>query len=448
VEWQIGKDWDSGRTEMKKIITTHKNTDFDALASLVAGSLIYPDALPVLPRQTNPNVKTFLSIHKDIFEFPRVDQVDLSAVRRLIVVDTNAWRRLDRMDALKKTPDLEIELWDHHPENCDLCPVVSRRETTGANITQMIRVLQERRTLITPIQATLFLAGLYEDTGNLTFPSSCPEDAYAAGYLLDRKADLAMVNRFLSPAYGQKQKEVLFELLRTARRRKINGHRIGIGKMALRGHVEGLAMVIRMYMDIANVDAAFGLFETEGQGKIIVIGRSGVEGLDVGSIMHCLGGGGHPAAGSAVLQEVNLDAIETMITELIQGNQQASVQVGDLMSFPVITADTHTPMSEVAGLLRGNGCTGLPVMENGRLAGIVSRRDFKKLRKQEQFEAPVKAFMSTRVQVIGPGDSPLTAARMMIKHDIGRLPVVQDEQMIGIITRSDCMRYFYDLLPD
>jgi tRNA nucleotidyltransferase (CCA-adding enzyme) len=114
----------------------------------------------------------------------------------------------------------------------------------------------------------------------------------------------------------------------------------------------------------------------------------------------------------------------------------------------VITADTHTPMSEVAGLLRGNGCTGLPVMENGRLAGIVSRRDFKKLRKQEQFEAPVKAFMSTRVQVIGPGDSPLAAARMMIKHDIGRLPVVQDEQMIGIITRSDCMRYFYDLLPD
>jgi tRNA nucleotidyltransferase (CCA-adding enzyme) len=36
----------------------------------------------------------------------------------------------------------------------------------------------------------------------------------------------------------------------------------------------------------------------------------------------------------------------------------------------------------------------------------------------------------------------------MIKHDVGRLPVVQDGKMIGIVTRSDCMRYFYDLLPD
>jgi tRNA nucleotidyltransferase (CCA-adding enzyme) len=433
---------------MKKIITTHKNTDFDALASLVAGSLIYPDAVPVLPRQTNPNVKTFLSIHKDIFEFPRADQVDLSAVQQLIVVDTNAWRRLDRMDALKKRPDLTVELWDHHPEEGDLCPEVSRRETTGANITQMIRTLKERRTLITPIHATLFLAGLYEDTGNLTFASSCPEDAYAAGYLLDRKADLAMVNRFLSPAYGQKQKEVLFAMLRTARRRKINGHRIGFGKMTLQGHVEGLAMVVRMYMDIANVDAAFGMFGAQGQGKCIVIGRSIVEGLDIGSIMRCLGGGGHPAAGSAVLQEVNPDAVETMITDLIQGNQQSSVQVGDLMSFPVISVETHTPMSEVAELLRGKGCTGLPVLDNDQLAGIVSRRDFKRLHKQEQLDAPAKAFMSTAVQVIGPGESPLAAARMMIKHDIGRLPVVQGGRMIGIITRSDCMRYFYDLLPD
>jgi CBS domain-containing protein len=36
----------------------------------------------------------------------------------------------------------------------------------------------------------------------------------------------------------------------------------------------------------------------------------------------------------------------------------------------------------------------------------------------------------------------------MVQHDIGRLPVVADGQLIGIISRSDVMRYFYDLLPD
>ena len=433
---------------MKQVITTHKNSDFDALASLVAASLLYPEALPVLPRQVNPNVKAFLSIHKDIFEFPRVDQIDLAAVRSLIVVDTNAWRRLDRFDPLKKRDDVTVELWDHHPDEGDLLPAVSHHEAMGANITLLTRALRERRILITPMQATLFLAGLYEDTGNLSFPSTCSEDAHTAGYLLDRKADLAMVNRFLSPAYGQKQKEVLFELLKSAKRKKVNGYRVGFGKLAIQGHVEGLALVVRMYMDIANVDAAFGLFETQGRDKCMVIGRSAIEGLNIGSLMRCLGGGGHPGAGSAMLQGVNPDAVESMILELIQGNQQASVQVSDLMSFPVVSVEADTPMSEVASMLRRNGCTGVPVVQQGKLLGVLSRRDFKRLRKQDQLDAPAKAFMSTNVQTIGPGHSPLAAARLMVKHDIGRLPVIQDDRIIGIITRSDCMRYFYDLLPD
>jgi CBS domain-containing protein len=49
---------------------------------------------------------------------------------------------------------------------------------------------------------------------------------------------------------------------------------------------------------------------------------------------------------------------------------------------------------------------------------------------------------------IAPGISPMQAARLMVKHDIGRLPVVDDGRIIGIITRSDTMLYFYDLLPD
>ena len=52
------------------------------------------------------------------------------------------------------------------------------------------------------------------------------------------------------------------------------------------------------------------------------------------------------------------------------------------------------------------------------------------------------------VQTIHPGISPLQAARIMIRKDIGRLPVVEEGDLIGIVTRSDVMCYFYDLLPD
>ena len=44
-----------------QIVTTHKNTDFDAFASLIAATVIHPGAIPVLPKQINPNIKVLLS---------------------------------------------------------------------------------------------------------------------------------------------------------------------------------------------------------------------------------------------------------------------------------------------------------------------------------------------------------------------------------------------------
>ncbi|MDH3356955.1 MAG: CBS domain-containing protein [Desulfobacteraceae bacterium] len=431
-----------------QVVTTHKNTDFDAMASTIAASILYPEAVPVLPKQVNPNVKAFLSIHKDIFKTSSFDDIPLDDVKRLIVVDINSWGRLGRIRGLKKSKNLEILLWDHHSNVGDIKPTWKCQEPVGANITLMVRQLKQEKKILTPIQATLFLAGLYEDTGNLTFPASTAEDAYAAAYLLERKADLNIIGSFLRPAYGEKQKNVLFEMLRSAKRDKVNGYSVSLNKLNLKDYVDNLAVVVHMYREILNVDAAFGIFMDEERNRCMIIGRSNADGLDIGLIMRSMGGGGHPAAGSAVLKPVNPDAVEDMIRELIQGNQQASVQISDLMSFPVYTVPPDTSMKKVASMLRKKGCTGFPVVEDGKLVGMISRRDFKKLKKESQLKAPVKAFMKTDVMTIAPGKSPTEAARLMVKHDIGRLPVVENENILGILTRSDTMLYFYDLLPD
>lgn len=105
-------------------------------------------------------------------------------------------------------------------------------------------------------------------------------------------------------------------------------------------------------------------------------------------------------------------------------------------------------MSDLRKLLREKGCTGVPVVEEDRLVGVISRRDFKKVRNSKGLKAPVKAFMSKDIRTIEPGKSPMQAARLMVKHDIGRLPVVEEDRIIGIVTRSDVMLYFYDMLPD
>ena len=431
-----------------RIVTTHKNTDFDALASVIAASLLYSSSTPILPKSLNPNVKAFLSIHKDLFKVGTVDDIILGEITRLVVVDVNRWERLDRMAGLKTRNDLEIFLWDHHFNEGNIAADFQIQEPTGATVTLLIRQLKKERKLITPIQATLFLAGIYEDTGNLTFPSTTAEDAYAAGYLLEHKADLNIISTFLRPAYGEKQKNILFKMLETAGRTKINGHTVSISKIEVRGHVDSLAVVVRMYMEIVNVDVTFGIFSDSDRERCMVIGRSSADGIDVGAIMRSLGGGGHPNAGAALLKSVNPDAVESSIQELIMGNQPASVQISDLMSFPVITVSEDTPMATVAEILREKGCTGLPVVNNSTLAGMISRRDFRRIKKESQLTAPVKAFMTKNVRTIAPGRSPMEAARRMVKHDIGRLPVVAEGKIIGIITRSDAMLYFYDLLPD
>jgi CBS domain-containing protein len=56
--------------------------------------------------------------------------------------------------------------------------------------------------------------------------------------------------------------------------------------------------------------------------------------------------------------------------------------------------------------------------------------------------------MSRKVITITPMHSVAEAMRILIKHDIGRLPVVEEERLIGIISRSDAMIYYYDLIPD
>jgi tRNA nucleotidyltransferase (CCA-adding enzyme) len=431
-----------------KIITTHKGTDFDALASLVAAKLIYPEAKAVLPTTMNANLKAFLSIHKDLFDLYSPQDITLDHVDTLILVDTHSWKRLEGMAPLKEKKDLEIIIWDHHLQG-NIKGDIEYIKETGAAVTMLVEEIKNQHKLITPIQATLFLMGVYEDTGNLTFPSTLPEDAYAAGYLLDRKADLHILGTFLRQAYGKKQKDILYHLIKQAKRGDASGFSYSIAKMEIQGRVQNLAMVIQMYREIVNVDVAFGVFQDVDRNKCMVIGRSAVDEVNIGMLMRSLGGGGHPGAGSALLKAVHPDTIEEIIIELLSGNQHSSVMLSDIMSYPVITVNDKTTVDEVAMILRDTGCSGMPVVDDDEhLVGVISRRDFKKVRKSNQMQSPVKAFMSRNIITIEHDKGAIEAARLMIKHDIGRIPVMEQGKVIGIITRSDVMTYFYDLLPD
>ena len=429
-----------------QIITTHKGTDFDALASVVAAKILFPDAVILLPQPRNANIRRFLSLHKDLFNFCASKDLDLRSVSRLIVVDANRWDRLEDLALLKEKRGLEIFVYDHHRIDGDIPSTWKCQEGVGANITLMSRYLKETKEAIFPIYASLFLAGLYEDTGNLTFPSTTAEDAHAAAYFLENGADLKILTTFLTHPYGQKQKDILFRMLNNAAQVKVNGIKISINQIKVDGHVEDLAVVLQMYRQILNVNAAFGLFMFN-RDKCLVIGRSDADEIDVGAIMRCMGGGGHPGAGSALLKSIAPATIAAWIRILIEGTTNLPGKIEDLMSRPVYTISSDTSMIEAFNALRKKGYHGAPVMEGNKILGMISLRDFRKLKRESQQQLLVKAVMSRPVQTIEPWKSPAVAAHQMVKYDIGRLPVVDHGRLIGIVTRSDAMNHFYGFCP-
>jgi tRNA nucleotidyltransferase (CCA-adding enzyme) len=431
------------------IATTHKNTDFDALASVIGATLLYPGCIGVVPKMTNKNVEQFLSTHKTAFELVLPNEIDHDKVTKLIVVDTDQWHRLDRMNKLRDQDTLEIDLWDHHMTGRgDIQPTWSLREHIGSTVTLLVREMKRRGTKLSPLESTVMLIGLYEDTGHLSFPSTTSEDASAAAFLLENKADLNVANFFLNPPYEETQKEILFEMMKETEKKTINDHSVGFNCVRLDKKVPNLASVVSMYRKIVNVDALFVIFNNDDRNTII--GRSGVENIHVGEVMLALGGGGHAGAGSATIKTAQStpEQIKNKIASILSAKKTETASISDIMSFPVVSVPPTTSMREIQDIMGREKIRGILVTENDTILGITVLWDLKRIKKERQWDNPVKAFMSRDVITITPKTSPTKAARLMIEKDVGYLPVVQDNKVIGIVTRTDILTYYYDLLPD
>ena len=121
------------------LILTHDQADFDAVASLWAASLLEPEALPVLPRRINRNVRGFLTLYGEYFSFTEAGDLRYRNLDRLTIVDTQAPASVKGL-----TPQTAVRLIDHHPHEPGLDPSWSAQvEPLGATTTLLVEALQE-----------------------------------------------------------------------------------------------------------------------------------------------------------------------------------------------------------------------------------------------------------------------------------------------------------------
>lgn len=119
--------------------------------------------------------------------------------------------------------------------------------------------------------------------------------------------------------------------------------------------------------------------------------------------------------------------------------------IDEIMTRQVITVAPETAVSDARVLTSEHRIRHLPVLDNGRLVGIVTDRDLREALLSEG-QRRVGEIMETDVITTHPLDPVGEAARLLSEHRIGCLPVVQEGELVGIVTETDLLRQLVSLL--
>ena len=122
------------------------------------------------------------------------------------------------------------------------------------------------------------------------------------------------------------------------------------------------------------------------------------------------------------------------------------LHISSVMVKDVFTVPKTMQLEDVAKLMLDNGIGSVPVMDDDeKMVGIVSKADFVTLATGIAFDKiAVKEVMSKELVTVSPTERIVHARRQMIENHVGRVPVVDDGELVGMITSKDLMRAFID----
>ncbi len=426
------------------IILTHEHADFDALASLFAAFRLYPHAVPVLPRQMNRNLEEFLTLYRDVLPFVPLDDLQRRRVDHAIVVDTQAVQPVRGMH-----PDTTVHIFDHHPLLRELQPGWTYTgDETGATTTLLVEKMVDQGITVGATEATLLLLGIYEDTGALSFETTTPRDLRAAAWLLQQGGNLLLVNKFLHHPLTDEQRALYQQLADNSQPFQFSGHSVIIASATVREPVAEISTLAHKLHELYEPDALFMLVD---MGEVIqLVARSTSDAIHVGEIAQALGGGGHSKAAAAVIRAGSLAGVFETLVYLLETRVRPTVSVGQIMSYGVPqTLSPDATIGEAAERMRRYGFEGFPVLEDGRIVGMLTRREIDRAVHHGLGRHPVGRYMRAGEVFVTPGDSIETLQKVMTDHDWGQVPVLDPNtgELLGIVTRTDLIKQWTGASP-
>jgi tRNA nucleotidyltransferase (CCA-adding enzyme) len=442
--------------DVMDLILCHTTADFDSLGAAVGLTRLQPGARIVLTGGAHPAVRDFLALHRD--EYPLIERrsVNPDQIRSLTIVDAQRRDRLGKAAEWLDLPEIEITIYDHHIDaEPDIAATHRYVEAIGSTTALIVEQLQAAALVPTPVEATVMALGIHVDTGSLTFDHCTPRDARALAWLMEQGASLRAIAEYVDPALSPHLQELLSEALDRLETETQQGFTVAWVLLTLEHFVPGLSSVASRLMELTEIDALLLAAqycrssscredgEAEGD-TLTLIARSRIEGTDLNELLKPYGGGGHPRAAAANLHDVNPPAMLMQLVTQLKAQIPHPPTARELMSSPVRTIRPETTIDEAQRILLRYGHSGLSVVEpEGQLVGVISRRDIDIALHHGFSHAPVKGYMTPNLKTISPDTLLPEIEALMVTYDIGRLPVLENGQLVGIVTRTDVLRQLH-----
>lgn len=428
------------------VILTHEQADFDAVAGLLAAALLNDSAIPVLPRKVNRNVRAFTSLYA--VDLPFIDARDLQIseeIKQITLVDTQSLVTLKGFNN-----QTQVRVIDHHlkRENLDSAWVFLG-DRVGAVTTLLVEDLQEKGIPLTETQATLLLLGIYEDCGSLSYASTTARDIRCAAYLIDQGASLALTVNYLNPPLSEEQRQVYHRLVENAESQTIHGVHVVIATTEARGLAEEISSIAHKMRDLMEPDGLIIIVATDEGYRLVM--RSTSDHVNVASLAAHFGGGGHERAAAALVlrstgntaadDPTALSKIRAEILQVLPVHISPPVTVRSLMSRKPRVISPEATAAECLRLMQKYGYEGFPVVEKGRVAGLLTRRAVDRAL-AHRLDLPASSLMEAGSYSVSPADTLERLQELMAESGWGQIPVVSPEsgELIGIVTRTDLLK--------
>jgi len=178
--------------------------------------------------------------------------------------------------------------------------------------------------------------------------------------------------------------------------------------------------------------------------RVYLVGRSRIPEINVSTVAAYFGGGGHATAASASIKDLTLFQVENKLLEFLRSYIHPYPTAESMMTSPVIFTEPEVTVAEAGQSMIRYNINSMPVMEDGRIVGLTTRQVLEKAIFHGLEKRAVREFMTTDFSTVGPNATLLEIESYLVERHQRIVPVMEDNRVIGVITRRDLLKFLVE----